>query len=180
MSARIPSAFSALLVVIASDIASAQGVCVECREPDRNYRCSIKDAERVQGIRGSAKAIEFLCIQEIARANGHQSCRAGTSYAGPCIGQAYDIDLSKAAPPDGDQATKQPMPGAPDPEAPASVAVPARKGPPQTLEEVARETVSKSKEQISAADENMKKAGDAVGGAVKKTWNCVASLFSRC
>ncbi len=164
----------------------AQQVCVECREPERTYRCTIKDGERVQSVRGINHAFEFLCISEISRAAGHKSCRVGTGFSGPCIGQPFEVDVSRPAgdnPGAGrapaassearlDTPVSPPAPGAP-PAAPASK-------PPETLEQLARETVAKSKEQISAADEQMRKAGDAVGGAVRKTWDCVTSLFSRC
>ena len=176
MSGRGQAIVVALLVGVASTTASAQGVCVECQEPDRNYRCTVKDAERVQHIRSSGRALEYLCISDLARAGGHKTCRVNTSYSGPCIGHHHEIDLAKAAP-DGVVIGKPPeQEGAAVP----PPATPAKKGPPQTLEELARDTMSKSKEQISEADQKVRKAGDAVGGAMKKTWDCLTSLFNRC
>lgn len=177
-------ALMAATSVLFPGIASAQGVCVECRGPERGYRCAVKDAERVQQFRGGVRAIEYLCISEIARVGGHESCRAGTTYSGPCIGQLYEIDLAKAG---GDTVVtgkpssdgEGPAGGLPGKAGGTAVTAP-EKGPPQTLEELARETVSKSKEKISSADEGVRKAGDAVGGAVKKSWDCLTSLFSRC
>lgn len=164
----------------ASGSAAAQGVCVECKGPDQTYRCTIKDGEKVQNIRGAGRATEYICMTELARAGSHQSCRVSTSYAGPCIGTAREIDLARInlpAAPATDQA-------APEGQAQAAgqpaIAQPENTGPPKTLEELARNTVSKSKEQMAAADETMRKAGGAVEGTLKKTWNCVASLFSRC
>ena len=79
MSGRGAATCVAILVAAASSVAVAQGVCVDCAEPDRNYRCTVKDAERVQHIRGSNRAVEVLCISEVARAGGHKSCRVNTS-----------------------------------------------------------------------------------------------------
>lgn len=168
-----PSLAAFLIVALASGNAAGQGICVECKGPDQTYRCTIKDSEKVQHVRGASRATEFVCITEIARSGGHQSCRVGSGYSGPCIGQNHEIDLSKLPPA---STTSHPVPDALADEKPGASAT----GPPQTLEELARNTMSKSKEQIGAADESVRKAGGAVGGTFKKTWDCVASLFSRC
>lgn len=180
MSGRTFIAAAALLTLLVPGIAAGQSVCVECKEPERTYSCSVKDSERVQKIQGAARALEYLCISEIAHSGKHLSCRVGTGYSGPCIGQTFEIDVARLGSdqvvvgrPDASGAVVPPAAGSPQPE-------PARKGPPQTLEELARNTVSKSKEQISAADQSVRKAGDAVGGTLKKTWDCLASLFNRC
>ncbi len=161
-------------------IATAQTLCVECRAPDRTYSCSVKDSERAANIRRASKALEFLCISEIARNGRHEMCRAGTTYAGPCIGEPFEIDVARlgtGAP----AAAAPPVEGASGtPGATAPLAKPPATQPPKTLEELARTTVAKSKEQISAADQSVRKAGDAVGGTLKKSWDCVVSLFSRC
>ncbi len=184
MSPKATAIAASVTAALAAGSASAQGVCVECKDPDQIYRCTIKDGDKVQNFRGAGRATEYVCMTELARSGSHQSCRVTTSYAGPCIGVAQEIDLAKLSPtvapptgqaaPDG-QAQVQGQPS--DARQPPQ---PATNGPPKTLEELARNTVSKSKEQISAADETMRKAGGAVEGTLKKTWNCVASLFSRC
>jgi|LNFM01.2.fsa_nt_gb hypothetical protein len=170
---------ASITAALASGSAIAQGVCVECKSPDQTYRCSIKDSEKVQNVRGVGRATEYVCMTELARLGSHQSCRVSTSYSGPCIGIAQELDLAKLTP------ATTPSPGqmAPDGKPLSSEAPlpqPAKTGPPKTLEELARNTVSKSKEQISAADESMRKAGGAVEGTLKKSWDCVVSLFSRC
>jgi hypothetical protein len=175
MSRRV-AAIAGLLAALITSAAGAQGVCVECRGPDRGYRCTVKDSERVQGIRGSGRAIELLCLSEIARAGGHESCRAGNSYSGPCIGQHYEVDISKAA----EAPSESAQAGAQEPDKEKAAALAERKGPPQTLEELARDTLAKSKDQLSEADKQVKKAGEAVGGAVQQTWDCLTSLFKRC
>ncbi len=181
-------ALAAWVIVLLAGPVVAQGVCVECKGPERGYRCTVKDAERAQQFRGGQRALEFLCISEIARTGGHQSCRVSTGYSGPCIGQPHEIDVTQLG---NDNVVGGRPQGVEDeaPEALAGAAVgpanaqakgPVKKGPPETLEELARETVAKSKAQLSNADEGVKKAGSAVGGAVKQTWDCLASLFKRC
>lgn len=169
------------LIAALPTVAAAQAVCVDCADPERNYKCTVKDADRVQNVRGIGRGFEFLCISEIARANGHRSCRVNTTFAGPCIGQPYEIDLARsgagnanAAPPPGeapaDEAAK----------ASAPAAAPTKKGPPQTVEELAKDTMASSKKQLSVVDEKMREAGSAVGNAVKKSWDCLTSLFKGC
>lgn len=161
-------------------IATAQTLCVECRAPDRTYSCSVKDGERAANIRGASKALEFLCISEIARKGKHDVCRAGTAYAGPCIGEPFEIDVARLGTEVPAAAASPVEGGSGKPGAEAPLAKPSAAQPPKTLEELARATVAKSKEQISAADQGVRKAGDAVGGTLKKSWDCVVSLFSRC
>ena len=171
---------SAMVVALLPNAAVAQNICVDCLGPDRSYRCTVKDGERAQQFRGGQRALEILCISELARSGGHQSCRVNTSFAGPCIGQHQEIDVARAGADffaGGKPVGQEAVPEETRATEPIS---PPKKGPPQTLEELARETVAKSKEQFSAADESVKKAGHAVGGAVQKTWDCVASLFQRC
>ena len=170
------SAGVVLALLLSTAGARAQSLCVDCAGPDRTYSCTVKDSERVAGVRGSGRALEFICISELARMGGHQNCRVSTTYAGPCIGQPQEIDLAKV----GSETVVIGKPPEQPEGAGGATVVPTKKGPPQTLEELARETMSKSKEQMAETDEKMRKAGDAVGGAVKKTWDCLASLFSRC
>ena len=165
-----------LPALLAASAAQAQSVCVDCANPGRTYSCTVKNSERVAGIRNSGRALEFVCISELARMGGHETCRVSTAYAGPCIGQPQEIDMAKV----GSDAVVIGKPSDQPGGAPGAPVVPVRKGPPQTLEELARETMSKSKEQIAETDEKLRKAGDAVGGAVKKTWDCLTSLFNRC
>ena len=181
-------ALAASATVLLAGNAMAQGVCVECKGPDRGYRCTVKDAERAQQFRGGQRALEFLCMSEIARVGGHQICRVSTAYSGPCIGQPHEIDMAQLGkdgviggkPPGMEDGTAMAPGGMAIAPVDAQAKGSAKKGPPETLEELARETVSKSKAQLSNADEGVRKAGSAVGGAVKQTWECLASLFKRC
>jgi hypothetical protein len=88
-----------------------------------------------------------------------------------------------------------PQPGATDPEAQApDLAVgegPYQEAPadtppqtPQTVEELAKQTVEASgkglKQAGEAVGDTAKSTGEAVGNALSKTWKCMSSLFSDC
>lgn len=185
--------------------ASAQEVCVTCSDPDVSYKCSIKDAEKAANVRGANKAIEFLCITELARQGGHRSCRASREYVGPCLGQPRLIDVTRSTEPKGQTADSE----QPEVAKPAEEPRRAAGQPPRTLEEMAREGAQKSKQQFDAADQSMKQAakdagkslenaGTAVGDAFKKTGaavgeavhksgevvkksvECIVTLFTSC
>ena len=56
--------------------------------------------------------------------------------------------------------------------------------PPATVEEMAKRANESTAEQIKQANEDVKAKlgsfGQKVGDTTKKTWNCIASLFTRC
>ncbi len=63
-----------------------------------------------------------------------------------------------------------PAPGAePQPDDALQNAEPAPEGPPKTVVDMAKGT-----------GKTLKKAGDAVENAAKKTWTCLSSFFSDC
>ena len=169
--------------------AHAQEACVECSSPAATYKCSVKDAQKLGSSRNVERALEYVCITELAKAGRHESCRVTREFAGPCIGQARLLDLSKQS----DQSAVVPEAGASDAQAGAQQPAqkPAGTQPPRTLEEMARETVAKSKQQMSENDQKLKdaaksagneieKAGTAMGDAVKKTFGCLVTLFTKC
>lgn len=179
------AACAALIIVLQPGWVAAQGACVECIGPDRGYNCTVKDGERAQQFRGGQRALELVCLSELARVGGHEICRLRTGYSGPCIGQPHEVDVSQIGkdaivvgkPAKAENAAA----GSPPPAVAAQPApAPAKGGPPETLEQLARQTMTKSKEQLSNADETVRKAGGAVGGAAKQTWDCITSLFKRC
>ena len=162
---------------------------MECSSPGFTYKCSVKDSERIGQSRNAERALEYVCITELARAGGHQSCRVSREFAGPCIGHARLIDISRPA----DQSAVVPGTTASGEAADAKAGAPKPAGqePPQTLEALARDTVSKSQQQLSETDQKMKnaaksagaeieKAGNAVGDAVKKSVGCLVTLFTKC
>lgn len=53
-------------------------------------------------------------------------------------------------------------------------------GAPKTMVELAKRTVDATDRQIKKTGEQVSGAGEAVTGAIKKSWTCVTSLFSKC
>jgi hypothetical protein len=70
------------------------------------------------------------------------------------------------------------------PPPPATAQPAAEPAPPNTVEELAKQTVQSSQEGIKqagkAVTDTAQSAGNAVGNAMKKTWNCVSSFFGNC
>lgn len=169
--------------------ASAGEICVVCSEPAQSYRCGF---EGETAAPASGAGFQLACIKELATRGGHKSCSIDRARAsGPCDG------LLVALPHPGEAAAAATAPAvAPPPVAAAApVAAPAsiapKDQPPATVEALAKATVEQSKkdwekanatvqETTSEAGQGLKKAGNAVGTAVKKSWDCVVSLFSSC
>jgi len=72
-------------------------------------------------------------------------------------------------PPLGEEAQDRPSDQEPASESAIENAEPAPQEPPKTVVDMAKGT-----------GKNLKKAGDAVGSAAKKTWTCLSSFFSDC
>ncbi len=157
---------------VAAPSADANEVCVSCSGPEAVYRCTVDQSASVEAYRYGKRILQFVCISELARQGNHQKCRVQRGE-GACIGIERTVSLTapidaaaeamSSDPPDTDVSEVAPLP----PEEPAKA------GPPKTVEELARRTASSSKEQIE-------KTGSAVGGAMKKGWHCLTSLFTKC
>jgi hypothetical protein len=159
-----------------------------CTTPSATYRCAIEGTERVAQYRGSSRVIQYLCITELAKIGGHASCSVGRNTGAACIGELKVLRADEAlAAAEAVVRDGNPPPGPPQTEP----GPPPGSGPPRTLEELARRTVEQSgdqfqnagktvKDSAKSAGQQIEKAGDAVGGAVKKTWTCLTSLFTNC
>jgi len=143
--------------------ARAQSICIVCEDPHAVYSCAAQDPT---SLKTSDPRLQVACVAELAKAGGHGSCSASRRQTGAaCEGPLRTIAVGDA-------------PAVPPPAAAASAPAPqgqaeAKQGTPSTVEELAKRTAQSSKEQL-------KKAGDGVSGAAKKTWNCVTSLFKDC
>jgi hypothetical protein len=177
---------SALALCGAVPLASAQEYCVVCTSPEANYRCIVESAPdtAVPAARG-----QLLCITELARSGNHASCSVGRTSAGPCTGETRTVMFTRAAdealPPIGEPPQETTQAGEPARAVGAPVPPePPVDEPPQTVEELAKETVEASGKGLKKAGEAVtdtaKSTGKAVGSAVSKTWKCVTSLFSDC
>jgi hypothetical protein len=144
--------------------AQAAEVCVVCSEPGAVYRC-IADP-KLPAFRGSDKVLQYICVTELAKTGSHASCRVANEMTAGCLGIERIVGSQGVEPP------SQPAAGAPV-DAAAPIAEQPKEKPPQTLVELAKRT----KEQV---DEDTRKTGQAVGGAFKKSWDCLTTLFSKC
>lgn len=166
--------FLGALLVLAGMIlpALAQETCIQCDGPSALYRCVIQDSDKAGQFKGRGKAVEFLCVTELARLGRHERCRAARDFGNVCLGDQRILSWSGARDGEGE------VVGA----GPADVEKRPTAGnePPRTLVEAARNTVEQSKTVAKKTGESIEQAGEAVGGAVKKTWTCLVTLFSSC
>jgi len=146
--------------------ASAQEICVACAKPDATYRCQIAGADGAGAIKHADRVAQFVCISELARQGGHASCAVRRDGFSSCLGDVKVVNLATAGK---DQSAVEAQ--AINAEKPPAAA--PETGPPKTMLDLAKRTGAASKEQ-------MDKTGEAVGGAMRKTWDCLTSIFSRC
>jgi len=191
---RAAVATAVLGAVMLTGEAAAGELCVSCLEPQATYRCQIEGTDPAGPTPAGA---QVLCIKELATRGGHASCSLSRSGAAEtCAGTLVVVAKPDGhpladAPPAGTSAPGEGTAGAAAPAA----SEPAPKAPPATVEALAKEAAAQSKrdwdkttsavaDTTKAAGEGLKegvtKAGDSVGSALKKSWNCVVSLFSAC
>jgi hypothetical protein len=160
-------------------------ICVVCSEPQARYRCGFEADEPGTPV---PSGLQLLCIKQLAARGGHKSCSVDRlSASAPC--DATHVTLSK--PVDSGEAS-DPGSASDKPNVPLSPRdMPTGDAPPPTVEALAKATAAQSqrdwdktnaqvKESTSAAGEKLGQAGSAVGTAIKKSFDCVVSLFSAC
>lgn len=177
-----------------AQIAVAQtpaGLCVVCSEPSASYSCVIAEAGDPYLLRGGERAVQFVCVTELAKLGGHASCRVRRDFSTHCDAPQRVVSVKGLAEPAPAPAAApqgaDPNAGG-DPKTPATAGVAAQsaqqQGPPQTLEELAKRTAAGSGDALkktgTAVVDGAKSAGSAVGGALQQTWTCVTSLFTSC
>lgn len=172
-------AAAAVALAFACWPAAAQEYCVACTEPNAVYRCSIDGARP-----GGGQSLQMLCVTTMAKEGGHATCSVKGGTVFDCNGPLKRIPWVAAATPDQpEQAQRQAVPLQPEVAAPQPQP-PIKQGPPETVVEMAKRANEKTAEQIKQAGENVKdtvkSTGRAIGNASKKTWDCVASFFTRC
>jgi hypothetical protein len=182
-------AIAAILLCALTISAAAQEFCVTCTGPDATYRCVI-GGDATTAARSSRG--QFLCITELAQSGHHASCSAARGQATPCPGETRTVMFPAGNDPGVPPLVETPAPpptpsgGLAPPAAPgqqqAQPQAPHETGPaqvppaetqPKTVEELAKKTGE-------AVTDSANSAGNAVGDAMKKTWNCVTSLFGNC
>lgn len=150
--------------------AEAQEYCVACTGPPAVYRCVIDGAKP-----GGSQPLQVLCVSVMAKEGRHAACNVKGGTVFDCNGPVKRVPwaaYNAAALP----LTKQEPPPAQPAKEPSQ--------PPQTMEEMAKRTNEKGAEQLKTASDTVKEQaksfGENVGDATKKTWRCVASLFTQC
>lgn len=171
-------ALTAMAISALSMPAAAAEYCVTCANPPAMYRCAISGTASEPG---SDPGQSLACIQQLATAGKHETCLVSKSAPFPCPGELRTIEAQLAPPP-------------PPPQAEGDAAKPTAPPPnavPRTVEELAKQTVEQTKTGIEKAGEAVSgtvdkageatgKAGSAIGNAMKKTWDCLSTLFTGC
>lgn len=149
-------------LAVGSQASAARELCVVCSGPDAVYRCQAPQE------RGEiAPPAPLACMTSIAQKGGHERC-AVRRDASVCEGQEHVLA--------GDQGEEpaRPRTALKIDEPPSEPRAPdTGRGEPKTVKELAERAAKGSSEQL-------RKAGDAVGKATRRTWDCVTSLFSAC
>lgn len=200
VSDRLLSAVLALFVVLSIAIAplpaqaqNVQDYCIKCTNPDQSYIC------RIVSNSGNAQGKQLLCIMNIAREHGHDSC-AATNQSQSCSGVLVQYEASSTP-------SESPV----TPEANVAVLPPAPKQikaskEPKTLVEFTKETTRATQKSLKSVGRNTHKAisktgrkitkfthktgkkitkfthkvGHKISKATKTTWKCITSLFASC
>jgi hypothetical protein len=149
--------------------ALAQEYCVACTQPNAVYRCVIEDA------RPGGQSLTRLCMTALTKDGGHANCSVKGGTVFDCNGPIKRVpwtaqETGRVAEPAAQEPANQGAAGAKS----------APKGEPKTVVDLAK----RANENMQKANEEMKdqaqSAGQAIGKASKKTWECMWSLFFRC
>lgn len=195
------SIVAALVAASAAASGAAADICVACTGPDASYACKVDTA----AMPSDDPRLKLLCITELAKAGGHQSCTVSRAVTAPCPGEVKPLAAPGLdAPPPAAPAASTPAPAnagnvpAPPPAAAAPVesedsvtTVPKSTPPPKTVQEAVENGASGTGDALKKTGEGaanvaeqaggaMQKAGKAVGDAAKSTWKCLSTLFSDC
>jgi hypothetical protein len=158
----------ALLLALVTGSAEGQEFCVACSDPPGTYRCVVDGAQPRGG-----QSLQMLCVTAMAKEGGHATCSVKRGTVFDCDGAVKRIPWTALEPlSQPEVSTSREAPAAPAKPA-AAPAAPAPDAPPQTMVDLAKQANDKTVEQV-------KKAGESVKQATKKTWECVVSLFTRC
>jgi len=169
--------------------ASAQEFCVSCSGPEASYRCLIGGEA---SISARSSRGQFLCITELAKAGGHASCSATRGQATPCPGETRTVMFSLADPGGAQEGMAPAVEISPPPTtgaglAPMELPPPAMHQEPAAAPPPVTEHAPPAEEKPNAVEDLAGKTGKAVsdtgkavGKAVKKSWDCVTSLFGDC
>jgi hypothetical protein len=169
---QIGLALVAYAALVAS--ADAQEYCVTCSAPTATYRCVIEGARP-----GGKQPLQTLCVTAMTKEGSHAACSVKGGTVFDCKGPVKRVSWAAYNDPGAKEAAQEP----PKPR-PAQSTAPDPNQPPRTVEEMAKRASKKTAEQIEKTGENVKDQVDTLGqkmsDSTKKTWTCIASLFTRC
>jgi hypothetical protein len=149
--------------------AGAQEYCISCTQPNAVYRCVIEDA------RPGGQSLTRLCLTALSREGGHASCSVKGGTVFDCNGAVKRVPWAAQEP----GRVAEPAPSEPQPsQAPGSKAPP--KGEPKTVVDLAKQANENMQKANEGMQEQAQSAGQAIGKATKKTWECMLSFFFRC
>ncbi len=160
--------FAAACVCLGIPSALGNSICVTCEGPAAVYSCSYAPNENGSRPQKTNRALQFICIQDVARQYKHASCSVRRHELDVCNGQVHM--MSPLAP----QASPS-QPNAPVDANTSQIPGVAKKKPrePKTVVEMAKQTARKTQKQID-------KSAKTVSKAARSTWRCISSLFSKC
>jgi len=184
MRARLTATLLIPMACALCTVAAAQEYCVVCFDPPARYRCVVGSDP---GTAPSPSRAQFVCITELARTGQHASCAVGRTSTEPCDGdvQSVFVPSTSGAPLPPAMQAQEPVAPSPAPPDETTAEVPgepppASDAPPETVEELAKQTVEASGKGLKKAGEAVNETAKSAGNAVSKTWKCLSSLFSDC
>jgi hypothetical protein len=159
----------AACLVAASGAVAAGDVCVACDGPAASYRCQLAAPQGLERSGYSGRVAQYVCVTELAKHGGHASCSVRKDGFSTCLGELRIISLTGAVP----ESPQSPQAAAVEAAKPSAAPAGAKSEPPRTMVELAKRTSEASKQELQ-------NTGRAVTGAMKKTWDCLATFFSQC
>jgi hypothetical protein len=150
--------------------ATAQEYCIACTQPTAVYRCVIEDA------RPGGQSLTRLCVTALTRDGGHGHCSVKGGTVFDCNGPVKRVPWTAQE----TGRVSAPASSERDPNQQAGTGNSDPKAEPKTMLELAK----RANENMQKANEEMKEqaqsAGQSIGKASKKTWDCMLSLFLGC
>lgn len=165
--------------------AAAQDLCVSCNGPAQTYRCQISGTHGT-AIGTTDPRAQVLCITEIARQGGHETCTVDRGKADTCDGPVKvvtppDEGFAAAPPPPSGAAAVERPPAAVDPNRetaavpatpgllPPKAAMAPAEGEPRTVEEMVGKSGVTPKTGLQKAGQTIAKTANSAGEAVSDT-----------
>ncbi len=183
----------AAIAALLAPVAARADVCVSCAGPNAAYACTVAGASMSK----DDARYKLLCITELAKSGGHQSCAVSRAVTAPCPGEpktvaapvgAEGFDETLISPPSAETSTPAAAGQAPS-NGVTTTTIPksAAPGGEQTQAnggakagDAAEKTEDGAAGLAKSTGEAMQKAGKAVTDAAKTTWKCLSTLFGDC